>query len=196
MNILRTLWLLTLFPLLGLSSSVMAGYTLNEDSSQINFVSVKKNTVGEVHTFNGLSGSIDDNGQVRITISLDSAETRIPVRNERLKSLFFETSKFPLATAEIAVDIVKINTLTEGEIMNQVLSVNVDLHGVRAEIPVRVQVIGLRGHKLSVTVTEPVLLDVKDFDLLDGLTALKTIAKLPSISSSVPVTAQLIFVAQ
>ncbi|MBT4599621.1 MAG: YceI family protein, partial [Methylococcales bacterium] len=105
MNILRTLWLLTLFPLLGLSSSVMAGYTLNEDSSQINFVSVKKNTVGEVHTFNGLSGSIDDNGQVRITISLDSAETRIPVRNERLKSLFFETSKFPLATAEIAVDI-------------------------------------------------------------------------------------------
>ncbi|MBT3506464.1 MAG: YceI family protein [Methylococcales bacterium] len=169
---------------------------MNEDSSQINFVSVKKNTVGEVHTFNGLSGSIDDNGQVRITISLDSAETRIPVRNERLKSLFFETSKFPLATAEIAVDIVKINTLTEGEIMNQVLSVNVDLHGVRAEIPVRVQVIGLRGHKLSVTVTEPVLLDVKDFDLLDGLIALKTIAKLPSISSSVPVTAQLLFVAQ
>jgi polyisoprenoid-binding protein YceI len=152
--------------------------------------------VGEVHTFNGLSGSIDDNGQVRITISLDSAETRIPVRNERLKSLFFETSKFPLATAEIAVDIVKINTLTEGEIMNQVLSVNVDLHGVRVEIPVRVQVIGLRGHKLSVTVTEPVLLDVKDFDLLDGLIALKTIAKLPSISSSVPVTAQLLFVAQ
>ena len=196
MNILRILWLLTLFPLLGLSSSVMAGYTLNEDSSQINFVSVKKNTVGEVHTFNGLSGSIDDNGQVRITISLDRVETRVPVRNERLKALFFETSKFPLATAEIAVDIVKINTLTEGEIMNQVLSVNVDLHGVRAEIPVRVQVIGLRGHKLSVTVTEPVLLDVKDFDLLDGLTALKTIAKLPSISSSVPVTAQLLFVAQ
>jgi hypothetical protein len=47
-----------------------------------------------------------------------------------------------------------------------------------------------------VTVTEPVLLDVKDFDLLDGLIALKTIAKLPSISSSVPVTAQLLFVAQ
>jgi len=196
MNILRTLWVITSFSLLGLSSSVMAGYTLNEDSSQINFVSVKKNTVGEVHTFNGLSGSIDDNGQVRITISLDRVETRVPVRNERLKALFFETSKFPLATAEIAVDIVKINTLTEGEIMNQVLSVNVDLHGVRAEIPVRVQVIGLRGHKLSVTVTEPVLLDVKDFDLLDGLTALKTIAKLPSIISSVPVTAQLLFVAQ
>jgi len=196
MNILRTLWVITSFSLLGLSSSVMAGYTLNEDSSQINFISVKKNTVGEMHTFNGLSGSIDDNGQVRITISLDRVETRVPVRNERLKALFFETSKFPLATAEIAVDIVKINTLTEGEIMNQVLSVNVDLHGVKAEIPVRVQVIGLRGHKLLVTVTEPVLLDVKDFDLLDGLTALKTIAKLSSISSSVPVTAQLLFVAQ
>jgi len=196
MNILRILWVLTLFSLLGLSSSVMAGYTLNEDSSQIIFFSVKKNTVGEVHTLNGLSGSIEDNGQVRITISLDSVETRVSVRNERLKALFFETSKFPLATAEIVVDIVKINTLTEGEIMNQVLSVNVDLHGVRAEIPVRVQVIGLRGNKLSVTVTEPVLLDVKDFDLLDGLIALKTIAKLPSISSSVPVTAQLLFVAQ
>jgi len=196
MNILRTLWVITSFSLLGLSSSVMAGYTLNEDSSQINFISVKKNTVGEMHTFNGLSGSIDDNGQVRITISLDRVETRVPVRNERLKALFFETSKFPLATAEIAVDIVKINTLTEGEIMNQVLSVNIDLHGVKAEIPIRVQVIGLRGHKLLVTVTEPVLLDVKDFDLLDGLTALKTIAKLSSISSSVPVTAQLLFVAQ
>jgi len=40
MNILRTLRIVTILSLSGLSSSVMAGYTLNEESSQINFVSV------------------------------------------------------------------------------------------------------------------------------------------------------------
>ena len=46
------------------------------------------------------------------------------------------------------------------------------------------------------TLIELVFLDVKGFELLNGLAALKTIAKLPSISSSIPVTAQLLFVAQ
>ena len=98
--------------------------------------------MGEVHTINGLSGSIDDNGQVGITINLDRVETRVPVRNERLKALFFETSKFPLATTEIAVDIVKINILTVEEIMNQELMVNFDLDGIRAERPVRIRSLG------------------------------------------------------
>ncbi|MDP7561636.1 MAG: hypothetical protein QF494_02135 [Methylococcales bacterium] len=50
---------------------------------------VKKNTVGEVHVLTGLSGVVDDNGQVSIAINLNSVETQIPVRNERLKKLFF-----------------------------------------------------------------------------------------------------------
>ena len=54
----------------------------------------------------------------------------------------------------------------------------------------------LSDHALWVTLTEPVVLDIEDYALSDGLKTLITLAKLPSISTVIPVTAGLLFEAQ
>ncbi len=193
MKILKRDRLFLLLLMICLSHPVMAEWTLNQDSSQINFISVKKNTVGEVHALAGLSGGVDDNGEVSITINLNSVETQIPVRNERLKKLFFETDIYPVATAVTTLDLTEINALIPGQLMTQELTINLQLHGVQAALPVSVQVSALSDHALWVTLTEPVVLNIEDYALSDGLKTLMALAKLPSISTVVPVTAGLLF---
>ncbi len=196
MKILKRDRLLLLLIMTCLSHPVMAGWILNQDSSQINFISVKKNTVGEVHVLTGLTGSVDDNGQVSLTINLNSVETQIPVRNERLKKLFFETDIYPVATAVTTLDLTEINALTLGQLISQELTINLQLHGVQIALPVSVQVSAMSDHALWVTLTEPVVLNIEDYALSDGLKTLITLAKLPSISTVVPVTARLLFEAE
>ncbi len=69
------------------ASQVYADWQLEADQSHIHFVSIKKAQVGEVHTFKQLSGSIDESGKAAITIQLDSVETQVPIRNERMREM-------------------------------------------------------------------------------------------------------------
>mgnify|MGYP005649935145 CR=1 FL=1 len=193
MSPFKKLSMVTAIVLVTLSFPVAASWSVHEDASQVNFVSVKKNTIGESHTLNGISGTISNEGQVYISIDLNSVETLIPVRNERLKALFFETEKFPQAIATAQLDLVEIKALSHGQLIKQEVVVTVDLHGVKADIPMHVQITMLANNQLWVAMTEPVVINITDFDLLGGLEALTTIAKLSSISAAVPVTCQLLF---
>ena len=193
MSPFKKLSMVTAIVLVTLSFPVAASWSVHEDAIQVNFVSVKKNTIGESHTLNGISGTISNEGQVYTSIDLNSVETLIPVRNERLKALFFETEKFPQAIATAQLDLVEIKALRHGQLIKQEVVVTVDLHGVKADIPMHVQITMLANNQLWVTMTEPVVINITDFDLLGGLEALTTIAKLSSISAAVPVTCQLLF---
>jgi len=64
--------------------AALADWQLDNGDSTLDFISVKKSTVGEVHHFKQLSGSITDAGQASVDIELASVETNIPIRNERL----------------------------------------------------------------------------------------------------------------
>ncbi len=193
MSLFKKLSMVTVMALVTLSFPVAASWSVQEDASQVNFVSVKKNAIGESHTLNGISGTISNEGQFDIRLDLNSVETLIPVRNERLKTLFFETETFPHAVATGQLDLTEIEALKVGQLIKQQVEVTVDLHGVKADIPVHVQVTKLENNQLWVSLTEPVVINITDFDLLKGLEALTTIAKLPSISAAVPVTGQLLF---
>lgn len=193
MSLFKKVSMITAMVLVTLSFPVAASWSVQEDASQVSFVSVKKNSIGESHTLSGISGTISNKGLVNLSIDLNSVETLIPVRNERLKTLFFETETFQHAVATGQLDLTEIKTLKIGQLIKQQVEVTVDLHGVKVDIPMHVQVTVLENHQLSVSMTEPVVINVTDFDLLEGLEALTTIAKLPSISAAVPVTGQLLF---
>ena len=72
------------------------GWTLQPGASNLNFQSVKKKTVVESSSFATLAGGIDDSGLAKITVLLDSVDTKIDLRNVRMRFLFFETFKFPV----------------------------------------------------------------------------------------------------
>ena len=97
-----------------LVNSVQAHWSLDNEASQLSFVTIKADHVAEVHTFDVLSGSIGDSGDVKITIELASVNTLIQIRNERMQALLFETNLFPEATITGHLDIEALAGLSVG----------------------------------------------------------------------------------
>ena len=69
------------------SLTVQAQYQLDEGESSLYFVSIKKNKIGEVHSFSQLAGSINDKGFASIRVNLASVKTHIEIRDERMRPI-------------------------------------------------------------------------------------------------------------
>ena len=179
---------------LQLSSVAWADWELDSTQSVINFVSIKNNSVGEAHNFTSLSGAMGADGNVQVTIHLDSVDTLIEVRNERMRELLFETVKFPTAQITAQVDPALLAEAAEGETVVTDLSIALSLHGQEKALTISVVAVGDKNGRLRVLTTRPALINAADFGLDAGVTALQEIAGLQSISNAVPVSLQLVFV--
>jgi polyisoprenoid-binding protein YceI len=174
--------------------AALADWELDNTKSVINFVSIKNDSVGEVHSFASLVGFIGDAGNVQLTISLDSVETLITVRNERIRELLFETAKFPSAQMTAKVEPALLAEAAKGGVVNAELPVTLSLHGKDKTLTVPVVAVGAGDGSLRVLTTRPVLVNAADFGLESGVAALQKVAGLKAISHAVPVTLQLLFV--
>ena len=88
---LLSLGLMTIsFPLLA-----SGHFQVNEQLSTVNFASIKKQYVVEPAVISGISGKIDDEGGLELTIPLNMLDTGVSIRNERLRAMFFDEEKFP-----------------------------------------------------------------------------------------------------
>lgn len=167
-------------------------WELDGERSRLSFISVKNASVGESHTFRTLTGSVDHDGNTRVDIDLDSVETSIPIRNERMRDMLFETGSFPSASIMTSVEpgIIEKAGKTPTVVT---LPVTVELHGSSASYDAAVLVSVAEDGSLHVTTREPIVVDAGDFGLGAGVTALKEVAGLASISTSIPVSAYLVF---
>ena len=188
---MRNLILATLLVLF--SPLSLASWQLDNDVSTFNFLSTKKNTATEIHSFKSLNGFISQEGKAEISIALASVETNIAIRNERMKSLLFNIPQFAKATASLSVGPGQLANIQVGKRVVIESTAIVNLHGLSKELPVSLVVSGLENSALQVHTLKPILLKAADFALLDGIEKLRTMAKLNSIDTTVPVTFTLIF---
>ena len=194
MHILRRIkHVMLAFVLLAPCALARADWDLDNTVSTVNFVSVKNDTVGELHSFTSLLGYITDAGKAEITIDLGSVETAIDVRNERMRETLFEVVTFPTAKISAQVDPAVLTAAAEGGVLTADVPVTLSLHGKEKALTIPVVVVGESGKRLHVYSTRPVLINAADFDLDGGVAALQKIANLQAISTSVPVTLQLVF---
>lgn len=175
------------------SASAFAGWTLEGDKSRLNFVSIKKDTVGELHSFKELNGKIADSGDFEFSIPLAGVETLIPLRNERMTEFLFETAKFPLASGKGKIDMAHLNKLAVGAVDSLVVPVAINLHGKTVTKNVAFQVAKLDAATLWVVTEAPFLIDAAEFDMTAGVDKLRDLVLLPNIAYAVPVTVSLIF---
>ena len=178
---------------LAASSLAQADWQLENDKSQLSFVSIKKGSVAEVHHFKTLSGTISDQGALSIDIDLASAETMIPIRNERLTKFVFETLNYPSAvlTADLSNQLSNIDE--EGIHIIKGIEAELDFHGQKKTLKIDVLVTSLENDDLTVSSLQPVIINSKDFEVTQGIKKLQELAKLPSIATAVPVTFTLTF---
>lgn len=179
--------------LLALPASAFADWQLAGNDSSVNFVSVKKANIAEMHHFKSLSGGISDAGKAQLVIDLASVETNIPIRNERMQQMLFETAKFAKATISADVDAAKLKALKPGQTASISADITVDVHGQQQSEKATLQVTGLEGGKLLVTTGAPIVINAGNYKLLEGIEKLRQVAGLDSISPIVPVTAKLVF---
>ena len=181
-------WLLLLF-----SAPVFSDWHLVSEESKLNFISIKATNIAEIHSFKKVSGSVKENGEAQLSIDLASLETLIPIRNERMGNLLFETKIYPSAVFKLEVDLEKILLIDIGK------SSEVEYRGMfgfkNKQFPllVKLKVTRLSDQSFSVSSLEPLLLNADRLGLSNGIEALRAVAGLPSISKSVPVTFSLMF---
>lgn len=170
-----------------------ADWYLDNESSRLSFISTKAENASEVHRFLTLHGRIDRQGAARLRIEMESLSTGIPVRDERLRSLLFDTERFPDALVMAQINPGPITDLAPGAQLEIRLPIQVQIrerkHGYMAELLVT----RLDMHRFQVVTLAPLVLHAEHFGLAPGIEALREVARLPSISLSVPVGAVMIF---
>ena len=174
------------------SSMASAHWSLNNEASTLSFVTVKAEHVAEVHTFDALTGTINDDGSVEVTIELASVNTMIPIRNERMQAMLFETDMFPEATITAGIDLEAMTDMTPGTSEAIQLNFSLSMRDTSRSYTADVLVTRLE-EGLVATTTKPVIVTAEQFDLLTGVEALREVAGLPSISRSVPVSFTVVF---
>lgn len=178
------------------SSSSVANnisWDLDSTTSYLNFVTTKNLHNVEIHTFGTLTGSISTAGVATVTIDMNSVSTGVALRDQRVRDLLFQTATYPTATITVNVPSSLLSTLAAGQTTQTDLSANVNLHGVSATVTTRVSVQRLSSSRVLVQSMAPVVTRAADFNLTDGVEALRSIVNLTSISAAVPVDFALVF---
>ncbi len=160
------------------------GWTLNSEMSNLSFQSVKKQTVVESSGFATFNGSIDEAGRAEVTVLLDSVDTKIDLRNVRMRFLFFETFKFPEAKITAQIDPATIADLATVRRKQVPMQYTIDLHGVTKTSEATVTVTLLTDDMVSIVPATPISIPVADFNLMGGLEKLQEAANVDIIPSA------------
>ena len=168
-------------------------YQLDAGVSSLHFVSTKKIHAIETHTFTELSGEISADGAAVVRINLDSVESGIDVRNQRMRDFLFQTAIFSEAEITLDVDMAALSNIAIGGSLNQTITPLVNLHGFSVPIEIAVSITRLSDTKILVRNTAPILVHSDDFGLTSGIEVLRGLAGLSVISYAVPTNFTLIF---
>lgn len=179
-------------PALAQESPFGAGWELQAEASSLQFQSIKNQSKIETSSFATLSGAIGPDGLATLKILLDSVDTKVDLRNVRMRFLFFETFQYPEANVTARIDPALVADLSESPRTNVTLPFTLDLHGVTRDLEAELALTLIGGDLVAVSTAEPVAIDVADFNLTEGLTKLEEAANV-SIVPSTTVSFDLIF---
>ena len=174
------------------SKAVSTQWQLDSTASYLNFVSAKNTHTLEVNHFTDISGDISS-GVATLSINLNSANSGIALRDQRLRDLLFETMNFPAATVTVNLSDGLPAGLAVGTQVEQEITAELDLHGVKKALTARLSIQKLSSSRVVVQTIAPVLLKTSDYALSDGVEALRAAVGIASISSAVPVDFTLVF---
>lgn len=175
------------------SGGVAEPWQLDPDNSTLTFQSVKKGTVVETSKFAKLEGTIAKDGAAEVKVMLDSVDTGVDLRNVRMRFLFFETYKTPVATITTKVDPDILADLQQSHRLRRDLDYKVSLHGVEKDYKSPVVVTMIDDNSVSVASAAPVIIPVADFNLAENITKLEQAVGNITITPTTSVSFDLVF---
>ena len=181
---------------LGVSLSAQASWYLDGESSRLSFITTQNANVANKHRFLVLHGKVDRKGHAQLRIEMDSVNSAVPLRDERMRDQLFDFKHFPEAQITAQINLQPINELAPGAQVELRLPVTVSLRGKPHTYEAELLATRLDEQRFQVVTLEPLMLQAEDFGLQPELETLRKSAGLSAISFSVPVNAVLIFTAR
>lgn len=160
------------------------GWVLEAEQSSLQFTSIKKGSVIETSSFATYTGVIDPTGRAEIKVLLDSVDTKIDLRNVRMRFLFFETFKFPEATITLQLDQAQIADLETVRRKVLTLPFEITLREVTRDLVAEVAVTLLGPDMVSVSSATPITVSLADFNLNQGREKLEEAAGVTIVPSA------------
>lgn len=172
-----------------------SAWSLDPETSYLGFVTTKNANTVESHRFGVISGGVSEAGMATLNIDLNTVETGVDIRNQRLKEVLFNTSQTPSATVsiELGENLSQVQGLSAGEVMTLDIPAQIQISGETRDINSQLRVQHLGGQRFVVSSTHPLIITADQFGLEDGVETLRELAGLNSISIAVPVDFALFF---
>ncbi|MEO0386462.1 MAG: YceI family protein [Pseudomonadota bacterium] len=187
----KTIIAAALFGLGTLPVAAEERWILNGAESKLAYGSIKKNVIGEVNHFAGLTGSVSETGSVDVTIDLFSVETWVDIRNERMREHVFGAAPKAHLSAEIDMD--AVNAMAPGETAVVDVEGTLSFAGAEMDIYTEMFVARLGTDRALVTTDEMIMVSTAELGIDAGVDTLKKLAELPGITRVAPVTLRLVF---
>lgn len=188
--------LLTVFALvtaiLTLPFQVLAAghYKVDAKISTVSFATIKKQYIVEPAVVTGVSGSLDEQGNLKVTIPLKNLDTGVSIRNDRLNELFFQIANNPSVEvmAKVPAEIMKGDMV----VTQATIPASVMLYGKTQNLDFMLNIVRA-GDVISVSSVKPVIVDGISFGIpKESLAAVsKTVGDI-AISSTVGVSVSLV----
>ena len=180
---------LTCVLLLLVTQATLADWRLTA-ASKVGYVSIKNNAIAEHNYFSGVTGSLNEKGQLKVSIDLSTVETQVDIRNQRMRDLFFEVMQYPEAVVTAQLDMQELAQVESGAPLELVKPFTLSLHGVESTAEAHLRIVSVGG-RAWVSTVRPILISAADFGLEGGVAALRKIAGLEAIAAVVPVSVNL-----
>lgn len=173
-------------------SNALSHWILEE--ADIRFYSTKTdkndNDIVEEGVFNTYSGYLDKQGNLKMEIELDSVDTDISIRDQRIKEWLFETARFPKVEIQSQMDHDWMNALGVHKEASKVQPLTISFHGKTIQTEASLKIIKLDDNTINVMTQEPVHINLLELEMMQGLNSLTEVMDLKSISYLVPVKFQ------
>ncbi|MBB3993396.1 outer membrane protein OmpA-like peptidoglycan-associated protein [Sulfitobacter undariae] len=165
-------------------SAFTSGWMLQPQNSVLSFQTIKNDNKVELSSFLDYEGQIDENGEARVTIRMDSVDTKVDLRNVRLRFLLFETFDHPTASITLQVPPEALEDLRDVRRKRMVLPYTLELVGIQKQLEAEVIVTLIDYNTVAVASAFPISILVEDFELTDGLRKLEQTAEVDVIPSA------------
>lgn len=189
-TVAKTMWIIvfSLSSLMGLSAAhstpLENGWILQPDASSLNFQSIKNLTKVESSKFARFSGAILPDGKTEVEIDLASVDTKVDLRNVRMRFFLFETFIYPTAKVSAQINSDDLADLDDVRRKTILLPFRLSLHGVEVDLQTEVAVTLLSDDRVSVASTTPISIATAAFNLTEGVSRLEAAAEVSIIPSA------------
>ena len=172
-----------------------ADWQLNKERSAISYLSSKQASaeatlIFENNLFREFSGTIDGS-HAELVVELNSLDTRIPIRDERVAEHVFLSKQYPQAIVSATIDGIEQLSYTRKQI-EVALSMRGQNHSLQAEVIIE----RINPQTLQMQTVTPILVDANAYGMLEGFAKLKELAGLLQIPTTIPVSLHLVFEAK